>query len=183
VIGTTLIVSQPPRGYGVSHIELPSFTPWPGGPRRTFSRGQVVALGKLRRYGDNVARFVVRLTDGAKVQIIGTEQSTQERLWLDALGSRVPIELTSRQTPWTLAWIDLRVRCPIGMNSFHRKLFSGNPPHAPHVYGWIVRLGGSATPEQRAWLKSHGYCFSGGKWCRAAENGRPDNRAEASPCR
>jgi hypothetical protein len=167
MIGTTLIVNQPFRGYGASHIEMPSFIPWPGGPRREFSRGHVVALGKLRRHGDSVARFVVKLTDGAEVQVIGTEQSAQDRTWLDAFGKLVPLDLTSRDAPWTLAWVDLRVRCPLATNSFRRELFSGNPPHAPHVYGWVVRLGGSATPEQHAWLKGHGYKFSGGKWCRA----------------
>ncbi len=167
MIGTTLVVSEPLRGYGVSHVDPPSSTPWPGGPRRSFSRGHVVALGKLRRHGDNVARFAVRLTDGAEVLVIGTEQSAQDRAWLDALGGLVPLGLTSRDVPWTLAWVGLRVRCPIAASDFRRELFSGDPPRAPHVYGWVVRLGGAAAPAQRAWLRGHGYRSSGGKWCRA----------------
>lgn len=55
---------------------------------------------------------------------------------------------------------------------FKRRVFSGNPPHAPHRYGWILRLGGPATAAERAWLKAHGYGFSGGKWL------RPDRRKE-----
>jgi hypothetical protein len=167
MIGTTLIVSQPPSGYGASHIEPPSHTPWAGGPRREFCRGHAVALGKLRRFGDNVARFVVRLTDGAEIQVIGAEQPAQDRVWLDALGSLVPCALTSRHVPWTLTWVNLRTRCPISADCFRRELFGGNPPHAPHVYGWVVRLGGLTSPVQRAWLRAHGYRFSGHKWCRA----------------
>lgn len=49
---------------------------------------------------------------------------------------------------------------------FQRQWFSGNPPHAPNRYGWILRLGGPATVAERSWLKAHGYEFSGGKWCR-----------------
>lgn len=49
---------------------------------------------------------------------------------------------------------------------FKRQVFSGNPPHAPHRYGWILRLGGPATAAERAWLKAHSYGFSGGKWLR-----------------
>jgi hypothetical protein len=167
MIGTTLIVNQPLRGYGASHIESPSFTPWPGGTPREFLRGCVVALGKLRRHGDNVARFVVRLTDGAEVQVLGTEQSARDRAWLEALGRLVPLALTGRDETWSLAWYNLRVRCPIDGDCFRRELFSGNPPHAPHVHGWVVRFGGRASLEQRAWLKGHGYSFSGGKWCRS----------------
>jgi len=58
------------------------------------------------------------------------------------------------------------VRTPIEPKLFKHRVFSGNPPHAPHRYGWIVRLGGPATAVERAWLKAHGYTFSGGKWCR-----------------
>lgn len=50
---------------------------------------------------------------------------------------------------------------------FKRRILSGNPPFAPHVWGWIIRLGGPATPGEKAWLKAHGYAFSGGKWVRA----------------
>lgn len=60
------------------------------------------------------------------------------------------------------------MRTPIAPKLFQRRLFSGNPPFAPRVYGWIIRLGGPATKTERTWLKAHGYAFSGGKW------GRPD---------
>jgi len=178
VIGQTLLVSPPLSGYGASHVEPPSHTPWPGGARRTFSRGQVVALGKLRRRGDSVCRFVVRLTDGAEVLVIGTDQPEPDRAWLGALGDLVPLALTSRQVPWTIAWTPLRVRCPIAGTDFRRELFSGNPPHAPHAYGWVVRLGGSSTLEQRAWLRAHGYRASGKKWCRADRTDSHESRVQ-----
>lgn len=93
--GTTLIV------------ERPSFTPWPGGPVRTFERADVVAIGKLRRWGDSVTRFVVRLTDGAEVQVTGTEQSEDDRRWLAREGKAVPYRGTSRDNPWSIGWLDL----------------------------------------------------------------------------
>lgn len=46
--------------------------------------------------------------------------------------------------------------------------WSGNPPHASVVMGWIVRLRGPATKEEKAWFKSNQFVFSGGKW------GKPD---------
>lgn len=51
---------------------------------------------------------------------------------------------------------------------FKRRLFSGNlhAQNAPLYYGWILRLGGPALPAEKSWLKSHGYTFSGGKWCK-----------------
>lgn len=50
---------------------------------------------------------------------------------------------------------------------FERSILSGNPPSAPYVHGWIVRLGGPATIAERAWLVAHGYKYGGGKWVRA----------------
>lgn len=47
---------------------------------------------------------------------------------------------------------------------FRRRRFSGNPPHAPVRYGWVVRLWGPSRPSERAWLKAHGYRYAGGKW-------------------
>ena len=54
---------------------------------------------------------------------------------------------------------------------FKRRVFSGNPPHAPHRYGWLLRLRRPATDAERAWLKLHGYGFSGGKWLRPDRGG------------
>lgn len=147
--------------------------PWPGGVRRSFGRGHVVALGKLRRHGDSVARFVVRLTDGAEVLVIGPEQPAEDRDWLGDLGAVVPLAMTSRDAPWTLAWLELRRRGPVDAGVFCREVFGGNPPHAPRVYGWVVRLGGPPTDAERAWLRSHGYRFSGGAWKRRDRRSTP----------
>lgn len=53
---------------------------------------------------------------------------------------------------------------------FQRRIFSGNPPITPHYRGWIIRLSGPATVAERAWLKAHGFAFSGGKWCKPDRN-------------
>lgn len=108
--GTTLIVNEPLRGYAASHIEPPSLMPWAGGPRRTFERADVVAIGKLRRYNDFVTRYVVRLRDGAEVQVTGTEQSEDDRKWLTKLAGLVKYEqhhLPKRDAQWTIAWYEL----------------------------------------------------------------------------
>lgn len=44
------------------------------------------------------------------------------------------------------------------------RLFSGNPPLSPHVWGWITVLGRSTTKLERKWLKANGFSFWGGKW-------------------
>lgn len=80
---------------------------WAGGPRRVFERGDVVAIGKLRRYGDFVTRFVVRLSAGVEVQVTGSEQPDGDRKWLTKLGGNVPCELPTREVPWTLTWYGL----------------------------------------------------------------------------
>lgn len=67
------------------------------------------------------------------------------------------------------------MRCPIDPALFKRRLFSGNPPHAPHVYGWIIRLHRYTTDIEKAWLHAHGYEFSGGKWCRADRGRRAES--------
>jgi hypothetical protein len=64
------------------------------------------------------------------------------------------------------------MRTPIDPELFKRQRFSGNPPHAPYVFGFVIRFRRagmfgrtrqrSATPEERAWLHTHGYKFSGG---------------------
>lgn len=69
------------------------------------------------------------------------------------------------------------VRTPIDPALFRRQLFSGNPPHAPNVCGFVIRFTETsrtglpcsrpATPIEHTWLRAHGYRFSGGKWCRA----------------
>lgn len=58
------------------------------------------------------------------------------------------------------------MRTPIAPDLFRRQVFSGNPPIAPHVSGWIIKLRRPATAAERSWLKAHGYAFSGGKWAR-----------------
>jgi hypothetical protein len=57
-------------------------------------------------------------------------------------------------------------RTPIDPALFQRRIFRGNPPHAPHVWGWRLKLGRPATQAERAWLREHGYAFSGGRWHR-----------------
>ena len=42
----------------------------------------------------------------------------------------------------------------------------GNPPHAPYEYGWVIRIPGYTTPEQRKALRDAGFRFYGGKWGR-----------------
>lgn len=86
----------------------PSDYPWPGGPVRTFERADVVAIGKLRRWGDAVTRFVVRLADGAEFLVTGTDQSEDDRRWLAREGKAVPYRGTSRDNPWSIGWRDLR---------------------------------------------------------------------------
>lgn len=65
------------------------------------------------------------------------------------------------------------MRTPIDPSRFLRMICAGNPPHAPLIWGFVLRLGGPATREEKAWLRAHGYRFSGGAW------GRRDRKASA----
>lgn len=67
---------------------------WPGGAARIFDLAQVRALGKQSLYGSFVARYVVRLTDGAEVFVKLSEQSDAEQAWIRRLSRR---ELTTRR--------------------------------------------------------------------------------------
>ena len=69
------------------------------------------------------------------------------------------------------------MRTPIDPAMFHRRKFSGHPPCTSIVWGFVVRLVAvttagvtrqrRATPEERAWLRAHGYRFYGSRWYRA----------------
>lgn len=61
----------------------------------------------------------------------------------------------------------LLVGPPIPAHWFVRSLFSGNPPHSPHVLGFSVRFPGRTPDDAREWLRAHGYVFSSRKWLRA----------------
>ncbi len=55
-----------------------------------------------------------------------------------------------------------------------RRIHSGNPPHAPYVYGWSVDtyiLGRHTTEAEKVWLRAHGFSFSGKKWHRPDSEG------------
>lgn len=47
-----------------------------------------------------------------------------------------------------------------------RRTLGGNPPIAPHVWGWVLMLG-YTSPEERKGLRAAGFRFSGGRWHRA----------------
>lgn len=56
-------------------------------------------------------------------------------------------------------------RVSIPSHWFNRIVCSGFD--SDRVLGFSVNLGGRASKEERRWLKSHGYVFSGGAWIRA----------------
>ena len=60
--------------------------PWAGGGERTFEAADVVAIGKLRRGGDNRIHLVVRLADAAEVFINASKQSAEDGRWLYKVG-------------------------------------------------------------------------------------------------
>lgn len=69
-------------------------------------------------------------------------------------------------------------RTPVDPSLFRHVKMSGNPPHAPYRYGWVVKLGGRATDAQRAWFYAHRYSHSGASWFR--EDGHlPHDRDDA----
>lgn len=62
------------------------------------------------------------------------------------------------------------MRTPIEPDLFRRQILSGN------ARGWTIRLRRSTTVIERAWLKTHGYAFGGGKWSRADRRSRISKR-------
>jgi len=92
-------------GYRV--LYNPTAGPYPSRERREFTRLEVALVGKLRRYGDSVVRFLVRLYDGQELFVVGTEQTDLDRKWLYKIGRRVPLAMTSREVCDTLAWVNV----------------------------------------------------------------------------
>ena len=60
--------------------------PWAGGAERTFERAQVIAIGKLRRGGDNRVHLVVRLADSTEIFVNASKQSADDGRWLYKAG-------------------------------------------------------------------------------------------------
>jgi hypothetical protein len=75
--------------------------------RREFTRVEVALVGKLRRYGDSVVRFLVRLYDGEELFVVGTEQPDDDRKWIYRVGRQIPFARTTREVPDTLAWVNV----------------------------------------------------------------------------
>lgn len=80
---------------------------WPGGARRTFDRADVVAFGRHVNYGSFVTRYQVRLSDGAELMLIVSEQDKSDGAWLRSLARRTPRPRTSREVPQADAWIEV----------------------------------------------------------------------------
>jgi hypothetical protein len=59
---------------------------WAGGTERSFERADVIAIGKLRRTGDNRIHLVVRLADNHEVFINASTQSADDGRWLYKAG-------------------------------------------------------------------------------------------------
>lgn len=60
--------------------------PWAGGAECSFERADVVAIGKLRRSGDNRVHLVVRLADNREVFVNASKQPTDDGRWLYKAG-------------------------------------------------------------------------------------------------
>jgi hypothetical protein len=80
---------------------------WPGGERRTFERGDVVAFGRHANYGSFVIRYQVRLRDGVEVMLVASEQEKADERWLRSLAKRTPSPHTSRDCPQSDTWIEV----------------------------------------------------------------------------
>jgi hypothetical protein len=95
--------------------------------------------------------------------VLSREEMTRRR---DAMECRLYGELPpeahvgSRWDPPVRFWSDATL-C--------YRVFGGNPPHAPYIYGWTLRFGEGSLPEERATLKRLGFSFSGGRWYKRDE--------------
>lgn len=81
--------------------------PYSSDERREFTRNEVALVGKVRRYGDSVKRFIVRLYDGQELLILGTEQTDEDRKWIHRIGLQVPSANTSRDVPYVVTWVNV----------------------------------------------------------------------------
>lgn len=63
-----------------------SWGPWAGGAERSFERADVIAIGKLRRSGDNRVHLIVRLADRSEIFINASKQSADDGRWLYKAG-------------------------------------------------------------------------------------------------
>lgn len=63
--------------------------PYGSSQRVVFARGDVAALGKLRRYNDAVVRYMVRLRDGRTLFVSPSKEARDDRAWLTRLGDEL----------------------------------------------------------------------------------------------
>lgn len=80
-----------------------------GSITRTFTWNEVMAFGKLHRYGDFVARYMVRLADGTELFVNAGEQDDADRRALRALAKRLGWPgRTTREAPVAHKWLALK---------------------------------------------------------------------------
>ena len=82
--------------------------PFPTDETRVFAREDVAAFGKVRRYGDFVTRYIVRLRDGAELFVTADKQDASDRKWIRALARKVerPAHPVSRDAPIRITWLE-----------------------------------------------------------------------------
>lgn len=87
-----------------------SWGPWAGGGREKFEQSDVVAFGKLKRWGDARVHYLVRLVDGIDLFVNAMEQEDADRVWLRLLGAKTRMPSPTRDCGWAIAWQELA--CP-----------------------------------------------------------------------
>jgi hypothetical protein len=81
--------------------------PYPaaGIARRSFARTEIASFGKLKRHGDFVVRYIIRLADGTELFVRAGDQPAADRAWLVKLAREVKFtSFTSRDVPCVIAW-------------------------------------------------------------------------------
>ena len=84
--------------------------PYAGGAALDAIHTDVVAIGKLARYGDSVTRYLVRLADGTEMFVKASHHSQSTEAWLRNAARAVkhPGVRLTRDEGWRLIWADVQ---------------------------------------------------------------------------
>lgn len=91
---------------GVRSLSHP-WGPWAGGKPELFEQTDVVAFGKLSRWGDARVHYLVRLRDGVELFVNASKQATADQKWLRKLGAHTNTPTATRDGGWAIAWLDV----------------------------------------------------------------------------
>jgi hypothetical protein len=94
--------------HGIASVKSSTGCPYAGGDGVTFSRGEVVRLGKMACWGSACIQFVVELGDGSVAFVNASKQDKDEEKWLRKIAKQIRGAIAAdRSTGWRTVWTEV----------------------------------------------------------------------------